>query len=773
LVLAVAAGTAAQVTTEITLPPGIERVAGSPRGEGVLDPEIAWQMAIVVRVTSEGEYKITAQIDARTPGGVHESVLAHIYVASASDRASASELEVSIPDEMVVTPSADRAAASSSSASQPTRPALDEPVVRVHPTELEATVREVAPEAAARKGAERGPLLTMGQLQPIEVADRTRSVGPSGNAIQGVDLTVEDIWSTTLPLQVGAWEEIAYRIVNQGTDATTLDFQTQLWIRSTKVAVWERSGLCAGCAGTGSATVRVGRAGSYDVWVRVDSPHKVPESDETNNKRTEKWIWSVAGGVDLIVRDLWSETLPLHAGEWENVSFRIANQGTEETTAVFYTKLWVAGTAVGEWYADGLCAGCTAIGGTNIRAVIPGDYAVRATVDHTAAVTESDESNNVKTAYWRWMPGVAADLVVEDIWTTTAPLLAQHEENLSFRVKNAGAADISSRFYIELWVDHVSVDTWFINALDAGETGSAAMLFRTDESGQHSVSVIADTTEVVPESDEDNNVRQETWLWEAAMPTPDLTVEDLWSETSPLISGEMESLSFWIHNTGTAAVDDTFRTELSIDGIRLSVWEHRELCRGCSATGGIDVKLTGEGDHVVAVGVDVDDAVSEASESNNSRSEVWNWQVREADLAVTMVSLPDPVDAGQTLTYELSLTNAGPYGATSVVLTDRLPAVLLYQSIVSSQGECFYQDHAVTCALGDITAKGTAQVTIRAQVGLSAQGSITNSANVVASEPDPNTANNSATLETMVREAVQPEHILYVPLFYSTDGTAP
>jgi uncharacterized repeat protein (TIGR01451 family) len=235
----------------------------------------------------------------------------------------------------------------------------------------------------------------------------------------------------------------------------------------------------------------------------------------------------------------------------------------------------------------------------------------------------------------------------------------------------------------------------------------------------------------------------------------------------------MENLSFRIQNKGTVATSETFVTELSFDGIRLSLWEHTGLCAGCSASGGIDVTVNGAGDHAVAARVDVDDAISEVSEANNSYSETWIWHRRRADMSVAIAGLPDPIDAGQRLTYDLALVNIGPLSATSVIVTDTLPAALSYQSAVSSQGQCFHRDSTITCALGDIEAESTAQISIEAQVSLLAQGTIRNSVYVSASEPDPDTTNNSATVETVIREVVEPEYLFYVPVFYSSNQALP
>lgn len=51
-----------------------------------------------------------------------------------------------------------------------------------------------------------------------------------------------------------------------------------------------------------------------------------------------------------------------------------------------------------------------------------------------------------------------------------------------------------------------------------------------------------------------------------------------------------------------------------------------------------------------------------------------------ADLYVTKEASPDPVGVGQPLTYTITVGNLGPDAATSVGLTDSIPAGVLYQA---------------------------------------------------------------------------------------------
>jgi uncharacterized repeat protein (TIGR01451 family) len=120
----------------------------------------------------------------------------------------------------------------------------------------------------------------------------------------------------------------------------------------------------------------------------------------------------------------------------------------------------------------------------------------------------------------------------------------------------------------------------------------------------------------------------------------------------------------------------------------------------------------------------------------------------EADLRITKSDAPDPVVAGQVLTYTLTVTNNGPDGASGVTLTDTLPAAVTFQS--ASTG-CTQASGTVTCNIGTLAngASATVQITVTPQ----SAGNITNTASVSAIEADPSTANNTASADT----TVQPE----------------
>lgn len=112
---------------------------------------------------------------------------------------------------------------------------------------------------------------------------------------------------------------------------------------------------------------------------------------------------------------------------------------------------------------------------------------------------------------------------------------------------------------------------------------------------------------------------------------------------------------------------------------------------------------------------------------------------------------------GYPLTYTLSVVNNGPAQADDVLVTDPLPTGLTYQSATSTVGTCTEAGGTVECDLGDMAVGATAQITIVSVPQASLIGTtITNTASVGSITPDPDTSNNSSSVNTPIENNAYP-----------------
>ncbi|MBV9469993.1 MAG: DUF11 domain-containing protein, partial [Abitibacteriaceae bacterium] len=120
-----------------------------------------------------------------------------------------------------------------------------------------------------------------------------------------------------------------------------------------------------------------------------------------------------------------------------------------------------------------------------------------------------------------------------------------------------------------------------------------------------------------------------------------------------------------------------------------------------------------------------------------------------ADLSIANTDNPDPVDAGGTLTYTLTVTNNGPDAANNVTVVDTLPTGVSFGSATGTGWTVDFNDttNQVTLARASL-AKGTAPAITITVTAPSEGGSLTNTATVSSSPGDPDLSNNTAAQTT-------------------------
>jgi uncharacterized repeat protein (TIGR01451 family) len=118
------------------------------------------------------------------------------------------------------------------------------------------------------------------------------------------------------------------------------------------------------------------------------------------------------------------------------------------------------------------------------------------------------------------------------------------------------------------------------------------------------------------------------------------------------------------------------------------------------------------------------------------------------DLALGGSVSPALMNLSSNVTFTLNVTNLGPNAASSVVVTDAIPAGFTFTTATVSQGTWSNVGNVFNASLGALANQGVATVTI--QTTASTAGSWTNSATVSSGGSEANSANNTAAIAAAV-----------------------
>ncbi len=230
----------------------------------------------------------------------------------------------------------------------------------------------------------------------------------------------------------------------------------------------------------------------------------------------------------------------------------------------------------------------------------------------------------------------------------------------------------------------------------------------------------------------------------------------------PVIAGETLTYTMAIHNDGPSTATGVVLTDtLPLSVTFVSAASSQGSCIESSGVVTCQLGTIGSGiDATVDIIVTVDPALrsplfnsvtvssveTDTQSGNNTASAVTTVHAA-ADLSVTKSDNPDPVSAGELLTYTLVVHNNGPSDATGVVLQDTLPAEVTYQSDLDN---CTHSAGTVTCNMGTIGSGSNSVVSITVSVNPATRGQITNTVSVSGVEDDTQSGNNTASEVTTV-----------------------
>jgi uncharacterized repeat protein (TIGR01451 family) len=307
------------------------------------------------------------------------------------------------------------------------------------------------------------------------------------------------------------------------------------------------------------------------------------------------------------------------------------------------------------------------------------------------------------------------------------------------------------------------VVSWPAFDLEASATVTRSVTVRLDDAWPPGLESLRSTATVMDDgangldSRSDNNVAVDTNV----VLLPDLSVSQR-SEEGVVVAGQTVTYAIEVANVGREiSTEIRLSDDLPPESLFVSasdsgvhengrvLWPPFELSPGGRAFRTVTVEVR-DGSvtaltNTVTVGDDGTHGPDPTPENNVAIETDRVSQV--SDLAVSLSASPEPVLAGNELTYTVVVDNLGPAEATGVELSDLLPPDVSFSSVTASQGRC-QETLPVRCHFQSLAAGERATVTI--VVNPTEEGSVTNLVTVVASQVDSDGDNNSAVTTSTV-----------------------
>jgi uncharacterized repeat protein (TIGR01451 family) len=169
---------------------------------------------------------------------------------------------------------------------------------------------------------------------------------------------------------------------------------------------------------------------------------------------------------------------------------------------------------------------------------------------------------------------------------------------------------------------------------------------------------------------------------------------------------------------------------------------------GLGSAAAITIQVTAPAEAgVLSNSATVSASTADQSAANNTAVTPSNVFAR-ADLSIGQSGAPAQICTGQPITYTLGVSNAGPSTATSISVSDVLPAGAMLVSASGTGWSCSGTT-TVTCTRPSLAVGAAPAITIAIDAPAAA-GSAVNAASVSSGVNDPSSANNSSSATTTV-----------------------
>jgi uncharacterized repeat protein (TIGR01451 family) len=386
--------------------------------------------------------------------------------------------------------------------------------------------------------------------------------------------------------------------------------------------------------------------GQHTIKAAADVVNNVKESNESNNELT---VTYTTAAPDLIIDKItWSPLNP-SKGDSMSVNATVKNQGQGRADAC-HIAYFIDGELKTTIPVNALETN-TSVNITFAWTVTADKHQVRTVIDYFQNVSESDESNNEKSAT---ISSLLPDLTVSSI--TWAPVNAAVGDTVSINatIKNLGGGR-SEKAHVMFTIDNAVLATPELTAIDG--TSQTILNFTWKATGgSHSIGIILDPDRLIEESSKDNNTLYVT----IAVIPPDLEIPVItWAPVNFAI-GDTVTFTVNVTNSG-GGLATNFDVAFFIDGLPLAQNFIGQLNSSSSMNLTCNWKAT-SGRHFFKAFADDTANIIEGNETNNTNSVTIAPNM--PDLAIYNVTWsPADITAGTEITFNIDIKNAGTLSA--------------------------------------------------------------------------------------------------------------
>ena len=517
-----------------------------------------------------------------------------------------------------------------------------------------------------------------------------------------------------------------------------------------------------------------------------------PDSDLSNNTAT------ITSTVDVLEVDLevskTGDVDPVVAGDQLTYTVSITNKASTTATGVELAEALPGqvsldsavptqgtyNTTTGQWSVGVLGPGQSAqlTLGVTVGSETVAGTALSNTVTASSDQPDSDPSDNT-TTITTTVAVLEVDLEVSKTGDVD-PVVAGDQLTYTVSVTNKASTTATNVEVAEALPIGVSVDTavpsqgtydtsterWSVGVLGPGQSAQLTLAVTVPSTAAAGSTLTNTVTATGEQADPivTNNTK-------SAITTVEVVEVDLeigkTEDLDPVVAGDQLTYTVSITNKASTTatgveVAESLPGEVSLDAAVPSQgsyntttgqWSVGVLAPGQSAqlTLGVTVVSTTADGTVLANTASASSDQADSDLSNNTTTATTTVEVLEVDLEVGKTEDPDPVVAGDQLTYTVSVTNKASTTATGVEVAESLPGEVSLDTTVPSQGS--YNTTTGQWNVGVLGPGQSAQLTLGVTVvSTTPDGTVlSNTVSASSDQGDADPSNNTTTITTTVQ----------------------